>query len=509
LNRKRGVLFFAIGFGLLVLTVSVYFLLLPKKSEQKILLSLPVKRADPGIVKPPHDTTQLECIHYALEKLAGSDSMRHATFGFCLAGADSGTIVLGWNAGQTFIPASVLKIVTTGLCLRKLGPGFRYSTRLQYDGAVDVLDKVLEGNVYIKGSGDPTLGSSNFADCKEDKVLEDWVLAIKKMGIEKIDGAVVGDGDVFDEDQIPSGWAWEDMQSEYAIGSSGLSFRENCYDICLSGRSGIPEFKIPQQVPGLKLTNHVQFNRSELKDYAYVSGGPYMNERELKGQVKAGNCQLLTQSALPDPAYYCANMLYEILKKNGISVRDSSTTTRRLKLSGKKTKKERITFYTTYSPSLDRIVWYTNTVSQNFYTENLLRTLSLYEHGYGSTPGGVNVVRDFMDEQEIDPGGFYMADGSGVSRFDGITPEQLVGLLHAFTRDSMSFKSFYNSLPAFENSIRYKGGYMTRVLSYAGYVTTAGGKRLSFALLANNHSYSVIGMKNELDIIMRMLTELD
>lgn len=163
-------------------------------------------------------------------------------------------------------------------------------------------------------------------------------------------------------------------------------------------------------------------------------------------------------------------------------------------------------------------------MSQNFYAENLLRSLSLYQKGYGSTPGGVNVVKDYCEENNIDTRGFFMVDGSGVSRFDAVTARQLVNVLQSYTKDSILFNVFYNTLPVagdpgelseickgslVEKNIRCKGGYMSRVLSFAGYVTTKSGKRLTFAMLANNYEYSVIGMRNELEKLMVLLSELE
>src|ERR1039458_6446971 len=110
-----------IGWGLLVLTGGYYFTLLRPKSKSFPISSPPKKRAIVKAIVIPHDTTALECLNYALRKLDNSDSMRSASLGFCLATADSGEVLLDWNAKQTFVPASVMKILTTGICLEKLG----------------------------------------------------------------------------------------------------------------------------------------------------------------------------------------------------------------------------------------------------------------------------------------------------------------------------------------------------------------------------------------------------
>lgn len=510
--------------GVSAIVGSIFLYQLQTAAPRKTTSSSSIKKTSSTDTKLLHDTTALEGLRYAVEKLLASDSMRHSAFGFYLSDPDSGKVILEFNSEQSLVPASVMKIITTGTCLNKLGANFHYTTRLQYDGTINKTTKVLEGNIYIKGSGDPTLGSPVFGESNEEKVLENWATAIKNQGVDSIYGAIVGDADVFDEDMIPAGWAWEDMQSDYGIGPCGLSFHENVFDINVKGNQTKPYFTVTQCIPGLSLINCLGVNKNGVKDHAYASGSPYMNERYLKGAIAANDQDLVAQSAIPDPAHYCAHTLYLYLKKQGITVRDSSTTTRRLRLQNKTINKERVSFHNTHSPPLASIIWHTNHVSQNFYAESLLRTLSLMETGYGSTPGGVNIVYEYFKQNGINTGGFYMVDGSGVSRFDAISVKQLVKLLQVYRKDTMNFDTFYNSLPvagqsgtlssickgtSAEKNVRAKSGYMSRVRSYAGYVTTKGGRTLTFAMIANNYGYDIIGMRNQLEKLMVLMAELD
>ena len=88
-------------------------------------------------------------------------------------------------------PASVMKTVTTATALEILGEDFRFPTTLEYDGSID--NGLLKGNLYIKGSGDPSLGSAHFAP-DHKRFLQEWIFALKKVGIHKIQGAVIADG---------------------------------------------------------------------------------------------------------------------------------------------------------------------------------------------------------------------------------------------------------------------------------------------------------------------------
>jgi D-alanyl-D-alanine carboxypeptidase/D-alanyl-D-alanine-endopeptidase (penicillin-binding protein 4) len=464
------------------------------------------------------DTSALAKLKAAVDSLASSPEMAHGGFGFCLANTDSGDIIYESNSNRTLVPASILKTITTGTALSILGPGYRFNTLLQQDGKTE--GKVLKGNIYIRGGGDPTLGSEVFGNTRIENIVSKWVEVIRNLGIDSIQGSIIGDADLFENDLIPAGWAWEDMQSDYCAPVSGLSFHENTYDLELTCSGSSVNCRVRPEVPGLKLHNQMKVNRGVDKSYAYVMGAPYMNERVLLGEA---NGSFQERSSVPDPAFFCAYTLYRALQKNGIAVADSCTTTRRLKQAGKYEKKERKTIHTTSSPSLSDIVAHTNAVSQNFYAETLLKAISAYKTGYGSTSGGVSAVIDHWKTKGIDLRGFYMVDGSGVSRFNAITPGQLTNMLVYYSKDEKMFTSFFNSLPvagygstegicantAAQDHVHFKSGYMTRVRCFAGYVQLKSGRTLAFTMMANNYMYGVQEMRNKLEHLMVLMATLD
>jgi D-alanyl-D-alanine carboxypeptidase/D-alanyl-D-alanine-endopeptidase (penicillin-binding protein 4) len=227
---------------------------------------------------------------------------------------------------------------------------------------------------------------------------------------------------------------------------------------------------------------------------------------------------------VPDPALYCAYTLMKQLQKNNIIVKDSCSTVLKLKFENKYLKKERKTFHSTYSPSLAQLVYHTNQVSQNFYAESFLRTLGIADGNFGSTASGVNAVIKFFREKNIDLRGFFMVDGSGVSRYDAISTKFLCDMLSAYSKDTSMFNAFYNSLPVAGESgtlrniaaetnaagnIHAKSGYMTRVRSYAGYVKTKSGKMLTFAMIMNNQEWDNIGTRTRFEKFMVLMAELE
>lgn len=462
------------------------------------------------------DTSALGRLIAAVDSIGNAPEMSYGGFGFYLADVDSNNALLEFNANRTLVPASILKTITTGTALSLLGLGHRFSTLIQHDGTIE--GGVLKGNIYIRGGGDPSLGSEVFGSSVK-AVTGKWAEIIQGMGIDSIEGSIIGDADLFDHDLIPAGWAWEDMQSDYCAPVSALSLHENTYSIEFSCKGNNAACSISPEVPGLKLHSQVKVNSGIDKSYAYVMGAPYMDERVVMGEV---NGSYVAKSSVPDPAFFCAYSFYRSLRSSGIAVKDSCTTTRRLKQAGKFAKKERKTIYTHSSPSLADLVAHTNGVSQNFYAETLLKAISVHKSGYGSTPGGAGAVIDHWKSKGIDLRGFYMTDGSGVSRFNAITPRQLVEMLKILSADAKIFPSFYNSLPvagygstadvcagtAAQDRVRFKSGYMTRVRCFAGYVKLDSGRTLAFSMMANNYLFEIQEMRHKLERLMVLMAQL-
>src|SRR5690606_5154029 len=105
--------------------------------------------------------------------------------------AKTGETVYAKNENVGLSPASTLKAITTATAYSVLGGNFKYETDLLYSGVIK--DGVLQGNIILRGSGDPTLGSENFEETKPEVLLRRWVSAIKKAGIKQIKGAIVAD----------------------------------------------------------------------------------------------------------------------------------------------------------------------------------------------------------------------------------------------------------------------------------------------------------------------------
>ena len=139
------------------------------------------------------------------------------------------------------IPASNMKLVTTGVALHRLGSGFTFRTRLGYSGSI--IDRVLKGDLYIMGGGDPTLASDDSIAVELPALFREWTTILKKAGIERIDGHIIGDDRYFDlpmpEEQT---WQWDDCGTYYGAGTSALTFFENIqsFEVSPGPETGYP-----------------------------------------------------------------------------------------------------------------------------------------------------------------------------------------------------------------------------------------------------------------------------
>ena len=150
--------------------------------------------------------------------------------------------------------ASTLKTITSITAFNILGKDFQYQTQFGYTGSIDG-SGTLNGDIIIKGSGDPTLGSWRYEGHHENDILSRMVTALQKAGIKKINGRIIGDDSTFGSQSIPNGWIWMDVGNYYGAGTSGLCWRENQFDIKLhTGRVDSP-VSVSYTVPAMPYLN--------------------------------------------------------------------------------------------------------------------------------------------------------------------------------------------------------------------------------------------------------------
>ncbi len=500
---------------------------LTQKTAQKITVTDSIKTVH---VRDSLRVYARDSLQNFLNIMLAEPEMQHATFGFCTMYATADTMNIVKNHKQSIATASVMKTITTSIALNLLGKNFRFETNLDYDGTIK--DSILNGNIYIKGGGDPTLGINN-----REELLCEWVYAIEKLGIKQITGRIIADASIFDDKAVHNRWAWEDLASAYGAGSYGLSFHENLYYITLQSKAkeGDSTFirKVFPPIDSLVLYNEISVGAKDSGDNSVIQGSPDSYTHTLTGTIPADKDEFIIKGAIPNPPLFCANNLHKTLYYNRITVLQNPTTLQKIALQILTNRsnltsnlidstKIRRKFHTTYSDNLSEIIRTTNYKSINLYAENLLRIMGYKLGGKGSSEAGVKIVTEYLQTKGINLQGFFMEDGSGLSRFNAIMPEQLLRIMRLQV-DEPNFKTFYQSLPLVGESgtvknlckntvadgkIRAKSGSMTRVRCYTGYVDTQSGEKLVFVAMSNNHGGKGSDMVKRMEKIMILMSGL-
>jgi D-alanyl-D-alanine carboxypeptidase/D-alanyl-D-alanine-endopeptidase (penicillin-binding protein 4) len=411
-------------------------------------------------------------------------------------------------------PASVLKLVTTATALEIFGPNYQFQTRLSYSGTIS--NDTLNGDLQIIGGGDPTLGSVFFRGNSD--FLSIWIKALKDRNIRAINGNLILDASVYDSEPIPNTWIWEDIGNYYGAGASGLSVYDNQYQIHLksAAEAGKPTelLRITPEIPKLMFQNEVLSSDTK-SDEAYVFGSPTEYRRIIRGTIPKNQSDFVIKASVPNPPELLASEFTKKLFENGISY---SGVIRYVPIKTDKTQVLSII----QSPPLKDIIRLTNYESINLFAEHLLKHLAWQKTGIGSTSEGCKQVLQFWKEKGLNTIGFFMNDGSGLSRFNAITASLLTDILYAMKTKSQYNIEFVNSLPgagngtlsAFNSEIfpddclNAKSGSMTRVRCYAGYLRTDSGKDLSFAVMLNNFSCSQSAAIRKIEELLQELKKL-
>ena len=397
--------------------------------------------------------------------------------------------------------------------MEMLGPDFKFETYLETDGTLD--NGVLHGNLYIRGTGDPTIGSHKTGN---RNFLNVWVREIRNAGIRQIKGSVVADISFFHTDEaINPQWIWEDIGNYYAPSISALSYMDNTMNIQLmSGAVGTiaTVMKTTPAVLDIEFENHIV---CKAKDHegAYVHGLPFSNRRYLVGSVPANQGLFSLRGDIPNPGLLLAKHLTAQLKTAGIEVSNSagyitepSTATRKL-------------IYTHKSPALSAIIKETNFQSNNHYAEQIFRYLGSLAGVPATIKGSVDIIKQFWKLRLIDLSPAFVCDGSGLAPQNALSARIFVDVLTYMLQASSYKEEFLATLPVSGESgtlsgflkdtplhgmVQAKSGTTSRIKSYAGYIHLPNKGEYVFCVIVNNGAARARAVQREIERFLLDLT---
>ena len=459
-----------------------------------------------------------------IEALAGDDTFSQSVVGICARTADGQTLV-DINSGIMMLPASNMKLVSTGAALHALGSDWQFETSIGYDGTIE--DDILRGDLYIVGGGDPTLGSKDSIAVALEHTFAQWEAMIRVAGISRIDGRIIGDGRAFEGMAEEPTWLLEDAGTYYGTGTTGLMFYENMQSFSVSAGAHVGDAvnikPYYPEAPWMEFRYNCSTGEEGTGDLLYMYATDLAPVAEIRGTFGVDRAAKRVDCANKFPEYTCAYYFYNYLKKKGLTCTGGPSDAR----SGVAPASSLTLLGSSFSPTLDRIVFETNHASNNLFAETLLRTLGKELRQSACYDSSYVALDAVLKELSVDISrGVKVQDGSGLSRQNYVSADFLCRFLDAMM-DSPSYDSFLASLPspggngtlqynmkgqplALRERIKVKSGSMDGVRCYSGYIIPEEGckdETIVFSLMINNCTAPAWKVRQLMDKIMASIAE--
>jgi len=433
-----------------------------------------------------------------IQKLISNSAASSSFWSYQVRDAD-GAILEEYNGDYLIRPASNLKLVTSAAYLDRLGADFQFETVLYGSGLQE--ENQWSGDLYIRGAGDPSINAEAYDDPLF--LFQHWFSTLDSMGIEVIEGNIVGHEGFFDDIPYPRGWEWDDLSYYYAPEISALSFNQNVVDLEVraDGRPGSrPSITwFPFETPYVRFINEQRItpeNTSFDESYRRELGS---NTIYLRSTLPVGHYETEPLS-IHNPSLYFIDTFKRYLQLMGIRVKGQLLVSDEPMDWGN----ESLTEIDRHrSKPLHTMVNHLNRESDNHYAEMLLKTMVAEEFGVpGSTELGLEMVKEFMNEHGFDTTAVELRDASGMAPATLVKTSDLNSFLTDI-QDKPYFDQYYNSLSVaaqngtlknrfynsnIANNFYGKTGFMSGVRSLSGYLNTESGKRVIVTIATNNYT---------------------
>ena len=439
-----------------------------------------------------------------VETILGNSCLRKQNFGIKIHSLQRNKTLYSVNSNRLFAPASNVKLLTTAMALKRLRPEYRFKTGLY--ATTPVGGETLRGDIFIKGFGDPNLVSEQM-----------WLLVkeLKNIPLRKVHGDIIADASFFDNNLRVKTWKKGGVEAYNApLGALSFNFNTVTVHINPGEKPGDrPVVVVDPNIEFIRVDNRARTvsksKRSRLIVNRIDRGGH--NEITISGVVSVNHARETYYLNITRPAYYAASVFKEYLRQEGVEV----------------TGKVRVGFvpegaYEVLSHSsmpLSLILRGLNKFSNNFVAEQILKTIGADIYGSpGTTLNGLRAMDEYMQSLKYKPEGFSILDGSGLSRQNRLSPDQIVSVFQDMYADLGVYPEFISALGVMgrdgnvlkrmngHNSAeraRVKTGTLNSVSALSGYFQSADGERFAFSILMNDLKCSNGQAKRLQDRIVR------
>ena len=495
------------------------------KKQTRIALLVLVSLVSHVVVSAQAPKTLPE-LQTRISEILAKPELTPAIVGVKIVSLDNGRVLFEDNSAKLLRPASNMKLYTVAAALDKLSPDYRFKTSVYASTKLDAKG-TIRGDLTIFGRGDPSF-AARFNSGNYLIGIENLAARIVSAGVKRVEGDLIGDESYFVGPKYGSGWEWEDLTWSYGAEISPLTVNDNALDLFIKpGRNVTAPAVITTGPPDplLTIVNKVMTASKGTKREFSVYRGLGENTITIVGNIAVDDPGYTGAVAISHPALLFVYLLRTALAQKGVVVTGKSRTLGAINqpvlppipelaaVIGPTIPKLQFEITTLESPPFSVIAAQTLKPSQNLYTELILRTLgtmtppppTMGPLRQTSEALGLEAVKSFLKTAGIAAESLRLDDGSGLSRGDMITAEATVQLL-TFMNKHRYADVFRAALPiagvdgtlqnrmrgtAAENNLRAKTGSLSSAASLGGYVTTAAGEKLAFAIIVNNYGNDV------------------
>ena len=442
----------------------------------------------------------------AVNRFVSHSSLRYASVGVQVIDLDSCRSVASYRPEQANITASTMKTVVSSAALGLLGPHFRFETPVYLVG--EVQGGCFRGNVVVRGTGDPTLGSV-FLPCQAN-IVGEIIAALRDRGITAIEGAVIGDDSYYGYPYFDEDWDAGDLAYDYGAAVHALNFHDNLVTVSytMDGRGRLTKSSFKPAVPGLKVISRCRNNRGRNAITPYL-------DYSVPALILTGETTARSYSntyANPVPAPMLVDSVERALQSHGIAY------TRNPEVRDGLPAADSVLLVLHKSPELTEIITSRLDRSDNMFAHALLRAIGARDwelKGYDNLPSdldqvGVAAVKRWLEQQGIDTEPLFMRDGSGLARANKASVAFFGDMLTMMAHRRFDGVRLCDLMPKaadrvgktleknpLSDRIVLKSGSMRHVQCFVGYYP-ADEPRYAFAVLVNNFTCSRTSIKDQI-----------
>lgn len=416
-------------------------------------------------------------------------SLSSAHVGYYFYNISKGEELASYQANKSFIPASVLKIISTAFALEVLKADFKFQTEVHISG--EIRNDTLRGNLIIKPSFDPSLSFKAF--------VETIFKALNSKNIRVVKGKILFNVENLISSQLPQSWLYEDVANYYGSQVHAYNLDENIYTIAFrQANEGMP-CNIESISPQIDLffDNQVTAGAPNSGDNAYILGSPFSKERKVVGTIPSGNGLFSIKGAVANPSELFVKLAQEYFQNRGIIFLNNNV----------QFSDYQAILSVHQSNSLTYLLNTTNQKSNNLYAEALLMA-SGNKQGAKNYKEALGNLALWLQAHDLFSQNIAIYDASGLSRLNNLNPKFLVDFLikmneNLIFKNSLAVSGNTGTLKYFTSAqlrgnLRAKSGSSKGILNYAGYFENTKGETIAFSIMINNHNSANLPLRRHL-----------